>query len=120
MKVARVWVGKDIELNTDQDEKTKKMTPIEPLSIFTQIHWNMLKASIACNVPNEYGATDKGMVDLLERGGVDMFEVQKIHKCTDKDEDMIRFPFSSSRKRMSTIISNADQSGCPDEQRTPA
>lgn len=74
MKVARVWVGKDIELNTDQDEN-KKMKPIAPLEIFTEIHWRMLEASIACNVPLEYGATDKGMVDLLERGGTDMYAI---------------------------------------------
>ena len=121
MKVARVWVGKDIELNTDQDEKTKKMLPIEPLKIFTKIHWDMLQASIACNVPNEYGATDKGMVDLLERGGVDMHDLQKRHKTTDKDEDIIRFPFSSSRKRMSTVIQNASEAGIPEgAERTPA
>ncbi len=74
MKVARVWVGKDIELNTDQDEN-KKMKPIKPLEIFTETHWKMLEASIACNVPLEFGATDKGMVDLLMRGGVKMDEV---------------------------------------------
>ncbi len=33
---------------------------------------------------------------------------------------MIRFPFSSSRKRMSTIIENADLCGTPDDQRTPS
>lgn len=69
MKVAWIWAGKDIELNIDQDEN-KKMLPIKPLEIMGETHWNLISTSIACNVPTEFGATDKGMVDLLERGGV--------------------------------------------------
>ena len=41
MQVARIWVGKDIEINTDQDEN-KKLKPIAPLDIFTEAHWKML------------------------------------------------------------------------------
>ena len=41
MHVARIWVGKDIEINTDQDEN-KKLKPITPLDIFTEAHWKML------------------------------------------------------------------------------
>ena len=105
MKVARVWVGKDVELNTDQDEN-KKMKPINPLDYFTQSHWSLMEVSIACNVPEEYGATDKGMVDLLGRASTDMEAIKKKHGVTDADTK-IRFPFSSSRKRMSTVINNA-------------
>ena len=70
------------------------------------MHWELLTTSIACNIPAVFGATDKGMVDLLKRGSVDMQALQKKHKTTAKDP-MVRFPFSSSRKRMSTIIENA-------------
>lgn len=105
MKVAWIWAGKDIELNIDQDEN-KKMLPIKPLEIMGETHWNLISTSIACNVPTEFGATDKGMVDLLERGGVKMADIQAKHKVSG-DDDFVRFPFSSSRKRMSTIISNA-------------
>lgn len=38
MKVAHIWVGKDIELNTDQDEN-KKMKPLNASEIFTDKHW---------------------------------------------------------------------------------
>ena len=76
MKVARVWVGEDKELNVEQDEN-KKMKPINPSDYFTDAHWKMIQASIACNVPLEYGATDKGMVDLLERGGCNIIDIQK-------------------------------------------
>lgn len=41
MQVARIWIGKDIEINTDQDEN-KKLKPITPLDIFTEAHWKIL------------------------------------------------------------------------------
>jgi hypothetical protein len=48
------------------------MKPINPTDHMTQEHWDLISTSIACNVPEEFGATDKGMVDLLERGSCDM------------------------------------------------
>jgi len=63
-------------LNTDQDEN-KKMKPINPLDLMPQDMWNHISTSIACNVPDEYGATDKGMVDLLQRASVDMDTIKK-------------------------------------------
>jgi magnesium-transporting ATPase (P-type) len=74
MKVANVWVGKDVALNTDQDEN-KKMKPLNAKDIFTDKHWEMISTAIACNVPEDYGATDKGMVDLLERCSASMSEI---------------------------------------------
>jgi len=70
MKVAHVWCGKDIELPLEQDEN-KKMKPIKPSDYFTDAHWDLISQSVACNIPEDFGATDKGMVDLLERGNVD-------------------------------------------------
>lgn len=43
------------------------------------------------------------MVDLLQRASSDMAGLQKKHKVRSNDEK-IRFPFSSNRKRMSTIV----------------
>ena len=71
MKVAAVWAGKEIKLDVTQDEN-KNMKKFDPMSLFTQIHWDHIATSIACNVPKNYGSTDKGMVDLLERCGVNM------------------------------------------------
>lgn len=88
-----------------QDEQ-KKMVPITPTDIMTETHWNHIATSVACNIPEEYGATDKGMTDLLERGSVNIEALKKKHKVMQKDEK-IRFPFSSKRKRMSTVIQNA-------------
>lgn len=101
MQVEHVWLDKDITLDMDQDEE-KELKKLDP-SVFNQKHWELMQTAIACNVPNEFGATDKGMVDLLLRCGVDIEKVKAKHLCRSKDEK-IRFPFSSSRKRMSTIV----------------
>lgn len=109
MKVVNVWLGKDIALPQIQDEVTKKMLPINPLEFFSQTHWNLLQTSIACNIPpqEDFSATDKGMADLLERSGCDIESMKK--KYTG--EGYNRFPFTSKRKRMSTIIPNATGNG---------
>ena len=91
------------------------MKPIDAKSTFTDKHWNLIETCIACNVPDEFGATDKGMVDLLERCSSDMMALKKKHRVTGGDE-MIRFPFSSSRKRMSTVIQNATGAGGYDKR----
>lgn len=114
MKVAHVWTGRDIELNTEQDEN-KKMKPLDAATTFNPKHWEMISTAIACNVPDDFGATDKGMVDLLERCAVNMNDLKTKHKTTGDDE-MIRFPFSSSRKRMSTVIQNATGNGGYDKR----
>ena len=106
MKVAATWLGKEMELPTEQDEN-KQLKKINPLDYFHKTHWDLVKTAIACNTPNNPGATDKGMVDLLERCDINLEALRKHHKVTDQDKDRIRFDFSSSRKRMSTIIQNA-------------
>lgn len=129
MKVARVWLDQDIELSLDQD-KTKKMIKV-PTSKFPTEPWNLLVTSIACNVNESVGATDKGMTDLLERTCVTdaslsvedsanaleefMQSKRKAHGV-HKNDDFIRFEFSSKRKRMSTVISNATGNGGYDKR----
>ena len=109
MKVARIWVGKDIELNIEQDVETKKMLPLNASEIFTSTHWSLIESSVACNIPaDKLSATDKAMADLLERCSSDIEVLQKKHKVF-KTDNFKRFPFSSSRKRMSTILSNAHE-----------
>ena len=116
MKVAQVWLGKDISLDITQDEN-KKLKPVDPLKTFpTPLHWNLLQQSIACNVPFDYGATDKGLVELIEtRCGANMDEIRVKHKVS-KTDVFTRFPFSSRRKRMSTIICNATGKGGYDKR----
>ena len=71
-------------------------------------HWELVEQGIACNIPppEQLSATDKSMYDLLERASSDLDALQARHVVRD-DDDKIRFPFSSSRKRMSTICQNA-------------
>ena len=115
MKVARVWLGKDIELNVEQDEN-KKMKPIQPLQIFSEAHWRLLEQSISCNIPAEYSATDRSMADLMDRAGTNMETLKEKHNVKEDNDNKLRFPFSSSRKRMSTIIENATGNGGYDKR----
>jgi magnesium-transporting ATPase (P-type) len=109
MKVTDVWVGKEISIPNEQEETTnekgeliKKMKPITASDYFPNQIWRLIEMSIGCNIPKkeDFSATDQGMYDLLERAGTSVEKLQKQHL-----ENMIRFPFTSKRKRMSTIIS---------------
>ena len=55
------------------------------------------------------------MKGLLERGGIDYDETRKQHNVYEKNS-FITIPFSSSRKRMSTIIENATGNGGYDKR----
>ena len=83
---------------------------------FPAVHWSLVEQAIACNIPSHFSATDLSMADLLERCGTDINSIKKKHGCTPDDPKMIRFPFSSSRKRMSTIIQNATGDGSYDRR----
>lgn len=109
MHVEHVWVGKDVELPVKQDEK-KKILPINHGDYFSAAHWAMIEQQVACNIPKEkdLSATDRSMADLLTRSGTDIAAIQKKHS-TVPGTVFIRFPFSSDRKRMSTVISDAHQ-----------
>ena len=68
----------------------------------TEIHPMMIEHGIACNTAEKPGATDKAMTELLERVSCDSQGLVDKHLPLHK----IRFPFSSKRKRMSTVIEN--------------
>lgn len=114
MQVEHVWVDKDVTLDMTQDDN-KELLKMDAAASFPSAHWELMKSAIACNVPDEYGATDKGMVDLLKRCDVSMDAIKEKHVCRGADEK-IRFPFSSSRKRMSTILQNATGNGGYDKR----
>merc|ERR1712079_305403 len=114
MKTERVWDDQDIQLNIDQDE-TGAMTKLDSSTVFPATHWPLIMQSIACNTPQDCGATDKGMIDLLERCSVDIDGLRKKHGVAQGDE-FVRFEFSSNRKRMSTLISGATGAGDYDKR----
>jgi magnesium-transporting ATPase (P-type) len=65
-----------------------------------------IEQGIACNTASKPGATDKSMSELLERVGCDTEALQAKHL----PDNLQRFPFSSKRKRMSTILENVKSS----------
>jgi magnesium-transporting ATPase (P-type) len=66
------------------------------------IHPMHIEHNIACNTATKPGATDKSMSELIERCGTDSQALCAKHLS----EHLIRFPFSSKRKRMSTVLDN--------------
>jgi len=70
-----------------------------------KIHAMHIEHGIACNTAEEQGATDKAMTELLDRLDVDIENLKNKHIPL---KHKIRFPFSSKRKRMSTIVEDLD------------
>jgi len=103
MKVTNIWAGKDIVIPQTRDEATGEMSKLAWKDYFgSQDHVipMHIEHGISCNTAEKAGATDKAMTELVERAGCNMDALQKAHL----KEHKIRFPFSSKRKRMSTVI----------------
>lgn len=108
MKVTNIYAGKDIKINVDQDEKTKKMTELKWDDIFgatSSTFKPLIEQNVSCNTGADPGPTDKSMIDLLERCNTDIPGIFKKH-CPP---NVIKFPFTSKRKRMSTILENVEE-----------
>jgi magnesium-transporting ATPase (P-type) len=107
MKVTNVWAGKDIVIPQTQDEATGTMSKLNWADYFpTQVHPMHMEHGIACNTAEKAGATDRAMTELIDRTGCDAKMLCDKHLSEHK----IRFPFSSKRKRMSTIVENLETS----------
>jgi magnesium-transporting ATPase (P-type) len=105
MKVTNIWAGKDIIVSQSLDRATNKMSSLTWREMFSNdIHPMHIEHNIACNTAAKPGATDKSMSELIERCGTDAEALNKKHLS----EHLIRFPFSSKRKRMSTILENIE------------
>jgi len=108
MKVTNVWAGKDITIPQNMDKATGEMTKLRWSDFFrSESHSDNIGQGIACNTADKTGATDRAMVELVQRMGVDIGEMRAKYL---PGENKIRFPFSSKRKRMSTVLENVP--GC--------
>jgi magnesium-transporting ATPase (P-type) len=67
-----------------------------------EIHPMHIEHNISCNTAEKAGATDRAMTELLERVNCNISGLAEKHLSEHK----IRFPFSSKRKRMSTVVEN--------------
>lgn len=109
MKVTRIYAGKNIDIPQEIDEKTGVMSTLSwsnpdyfgkadhPIPMH-------IEHGVACNTAEKAGATDRAMTELLERVQCDSKLLCEKHLSEHK----IRFPFSSKRKRMSTIVENLE------------
>ena len=106
MTVTNVWAGKDVELPSEQtaDKKLTKIKWEDYLKVPGTVQ--LIEQAIACNSSEDAGATDRAMLDLLERCGTERKALQQQHFPA---ENLIRFPFDSDRKRVSTVIENVGE-----------
>lgn len=108
MKVTNIYVGRDIKIDVTQDEVTKKMTPLDwDKDVFGAqigVFKHLIEQNVACNSGADPGPTDKSMVDLLDRCGTDSVAIKAKHA----PQTAQKFPFTSKRKRMSTILENVE------------
>jgi len=107
MKVTNIWAGKDVVVPQTQDEETGAMSKLNWSDYFSnQVHPMHMEHGIACNTAEKAGATDRAMTELIDRVGCDAKMLCEKHLSEHK----IRFPFSSKRKRMSTVVENLETS----------
>lgn len=113
MKVTNIWAGKKTDVPQTMNNDGK-MTSIKWADLFGSNNETpfQIEQNISCNTAEQTGATDRAMVELLERANTDMEGLRAKHLTEHK----IRFPFSSKRKRMSTIVDNATGNGGYDKR----
>jgi len=107
MKVTKIWAGSDLTVpQTFMEGDSGPMTNLSWDSWFpkTNVHAMHIEHGIACNTAEKPGATDRAMTELLDRLQVDSKALFEKHLSVHK----MRFPFSSKRKRMSTVVENLE------------
>lgn len=79
------------------------MTKLRIGDYLSGVFEQLIPTSIVCNTAESIGPTDAAMVELMERFDVNFEGIKNKHL---KKGSYTRFPFTSKRKRMSTIISD--------------
>jgi Ca2+-transporting ATPase len=105
MTVTNIYAGlKDISWSVDETG------PVKWENCFaSEFHRDLMYQSMACNV--EGGATDEAMIKFIKRfEGGDIEALKKKHGKGDFKNNVKKVPFTSKRKRMSTIISEIGDS----------
>lgn len=101
MTVTNIWAGR--ELSIQRGELTDRLNFKDYFN--NDKHINLISQAMTCNTSGsmeEAGATDKAMLKIMTRFGVNIEQTRAAHL----PEGFIRFHFTSKRKRMSTILSN--------------
>lgn len=97
MTVTNLWLGKDKSVKVNDDNyKWNDYTTNEKLI-------NLIKEAVCCNTSGslrEASATEAALMILMKKLGEDIDAKRAEHL----PGDFTRFPFTSKRKRMSTIL----------------
>lgn len=90
-----MWAGQDIKVPVAAEKAELDLKSLNLADSTIEL----LKCTIANNVPEKCGPTDLAMTRLLMRAGHDIADIRAKHIS----DPFIRFPFTSGRKRMSTV-----------------
>jgi len=100
MTWTQIWAG--------SDTKIKNVDGSEPFNtsdfIFNDKTKGLLAQAVSCNcvgTVEDAGATELAMLKFIKRCGIDYEAIRSKHLFKDT---LLRFPFDSSRKRMSTVL----------------
>jgi magnesium-transporting ATPase (P-type) len=103
MTVTNIWLSKDIAL----DYNCLATYPWSTISDSAYIQ-QLLQQGVCCNTTlgslNEASATERAMLELMIKLGHDIEQVRRTY--LPQDDSLIRFHFTSRRKRMSTLTIN--------------
>jgi len=100
MTWTQIWAG--------SDTKIKNVDGAEPFNtsefLFNDKTKGLLAQAVSCNcvgTVDDAGATELAMLKFVKRCGIDYEDLRAKHLFKDT---LLRFPFDSSRKRMSTVL----------------
>jgi magnesium-transporting ATPase (P-type) len=102
MTWTQIWCGEDRKVNNPDG-----VDPIVDL-VSSATTKSLLAQAVSCNTLGTHtdaGATELAMLKLIQRCDVDYQHLRQKYLSQD---NMVRFPFDSSRKRMSTILELED------------
>lgn len=118
MKVTKIWAGKEL------DEISQERKPGGKRDELIDLKWEdigchpsfttLIEQSIVLNISDQPGATDKALEEFVMRCGANKAKLREKHM--PPGDRLVRFPFNSTRKRMSTIIENATGNGGYDKR----
>lgn len=101
MTVTDIWMGDVKKLDAEQESYTMKDL------VDNEHTYNMFTQGCACNTSGTSeaaSATEKAILKMLDKFGID-YESMRAKHCKDP---LVRFQFTSKRKKMSTILTSID------------
>lgn len=106
MTWTQIWAGKDYKIE-DPDGAIDKLIPNFSAFCNNEFTKKRIAEAVSCNTVGTHliaGATELAMLKFIKRCGVDYNLLRQKYLPAE----LLRFPFDSARKRMSTVLELED------------